>query len=366
MWVAIADVAEYVSQASSTDREALKRGNSVYFPNHVIPMLPERLSNDLCSLNPNEEKLVVVCEMTINIDGIIENFNFYEATIVSHARKTYDQVSRFIEDISEKDISKTFYHPASVDQVIINLRHVYKSLERIREQRGAISFDTQETKIIFSIDKKIAEIIPIERNIAHKLIEECMLCANLCAASYLESAKAPFIYRVHKKPTHEKISKLTKFLSDLGIEHDFESDVQSSDYQRIMKKIRGMDEEKVIQSILLRSMTQAIYQPKNEGHFGLAYSSYTHFTSPIRRYSDLTVHRSLKLLIKMERESPTDQTRIFSYSYEELDSIGEHISMTERRAEDATRSAEAWLKCEYLSHKVGESFTGVILSLIHI
>ena len=363
LWVAIADVAEYVSQASSTDREALKRGNSVYFPNHVIPMLPERLSNDLCSLNPNEEKLVVVCEMTINIDGIIENFNFYEATIVSHARKTYDQVSRFIEDISEKDISKTFYHPSSVDQVIINLRHVYKSLERIREQRGAISFDTQETKIIFSIDKKIAEIIPIERNIAHKLIEECMLCANLCAASYLESAKAPFIYRVHKKPTHEKISKLTKFLSDLGIEHDFESDVQSSDYQRIMKKIRGMDEEKVIQSILLRSMTQAIYQPKNEGHFGLAYSSYTHFTSPIRRYSDLTVHRSLKLLIKMERESPTDQTRIFSYSYEELDSIGEHISMTERRAEDATRSAEAWLKCEYLSHKVGESFTGVISSV---
>lgn len=363
LWVAIADVAEYVSQASSTDREALKRGNSVYFPNHVIPMLPERLSNDLCSLNPNEEKLVVVCEMTINIDGIIENFNFYEATIVSHARKTYDQVSRFIEDISEKDISKTFYHPSSVDQVIINLRHVYKSLERIREQRGAISFDTQETKIIFSIDKKIAEIIPIERNIAHKLIEECMLCANLCAASYLESAKAPFIYRVHKKPTHEKISKLTKFLSDLGIEHDFESDVQSSDYQRIMKKIRGMDEEKVIQSILLRSMTQAIYQPKNEGHFGLAYSSYTHFTSPIRRYSDLTVHRSLKLLIKMERDSPTDQTRIFSYSYEELDSIGEHISMTERRAEDATRSAEAWLKCEYLSHKVGESFTGVISSV---
>lgn len=361
LYVAIADVSEYIKADSYLDKEALKRGNSVYFPNSVIPMLPEKLSNGLCSLNPNEDKLTVVCEMLINCSGDIESYQFYEAVIISQSRKTYTQVARFIRNI---DIDKSMrteqstFEPGAA-RLVKNLHEVFKLLELVRDNRGAISFETQDTKILFTKEKKISKIIPAERNVAHKIIEECMLCANLCAADYLERAEMPLLYRVHKKPTFDKMTNLSKFLSGFNIDIKLDGDVKPSDYQEILKLVKGRDEERIIQSVLLRSMAQANYHPKNDGHFGLAYESYTHFTSPIRRYSDLIIHRGIKALIRQKNKKYEQ----YPYEYEQLDMIGQQVSMTERRAEDATRSAESWLKCEYLSHRVGEEFDGVISSV---
>lgn len=361
LYVAIADVSEYIKSGSPLDKEALKRGNSVYFPNSVIPMLPEKLSNGLCSLSPNEDKLTVVCEMLINCSGDIESYQFYEAVIVSHSRKTYTQVARFIRnnDLDTAMRTKQNTFEPGAERLVKNLHEVFKRLELVRDSRGAISFETQDTKILFTKDKKISKIIPSERNVAHKIIEECMLCANLCAADYLERSEMPLLYRVHKKPTFEKMTNLSKFLSGFNIDIKLDGDIKPSDYQNILKLVKGRDEERIIQSVLLRSMAQANYHPKNDGHFGLAYESYTHFTSPIRRYSDLIIHRGIKALIRQASKTYEQ----YNYEYEQLDMIGQQVSMTERRAEDATRSAESWLKCEYLSHRVGEEFDGVISSV---
>jgi ribonuclease R len=324
-------------------------------------MLPEKLSNGLCSLSPNEDKLTVVCEMLINCSGDIESYQFYEAVIVSHSRKTYTQVARFIRnnDLDTAMRTKQNTFEPGAERLVKNLHEVFKRLELVRDSRGAISFETQDTKILFTKDKKISKIIPSERNVAHKIIEECMLCANLCAADYLERAEMPLLYRVHKKPTFEKMTNLSKFLSGFNIDIKLDGDIKPSDYQNILKLVKGRDEERIIQSVLLRSMAQANYHPKNDGHFGLAYESYTHFTSPIRRYSDLIIHRGIKALIRQASKTYEQYT----YEYEQLDMIGQQVSMTERRAEDATRSAESWLKCEYLSHRVGEEFDGVISSV---
>jgi ribonuclease R len=368
--VAIADVSHYVKVGSALDIEAFERGNSVYFPNHVVPMLPEKLSNGLCSLNPAEDRLCMVCEMQINAQGDITGYRFYEAVMHSHARMTYTQVAQIIaqqEESSQSGIRKQF---ASIVGHIDALNDLYKVLNKRRAGRGAIDFDSQETRILFDGQRKISQIIPVERTAAHRLIEECMLCANVCSAMFLERVNIPALYRVHEGPSEERLTSVRDFLGELGIGLGGGEDPQPEDYQRVLRSIKGRDDASVIQSVMLRSMSQAVYQPNNLGHFGLAFDAYTHFTSPIRRYADLLVHRAIRSLIRSNKKIanirrvdgfiPIPTHLIYPYDGDRLESTGEHLSVTERRADDATRDVVNWLKCEYLMDRVGEKYTGVV------
>ena len=368
--VAIADVSHYVKVGSALDIEAFERGNSVYFPNHVVPMLPEKLSNGLCSLNPAEDRLCMVCEMQINAQGDITGYRFSEAVMHSHARMTYTQVAQIIaqqEEGSQSGIRKQF---ASIVGHIDALNDLYKVLNKRRAGRGAIDFDSQETRILFDGQRKISQIIPVERTAAHRLIEECMLCANVCSAMFLERVNIPALYRVHEGPSEERLTSVRDFLGELGIGLGGGEDPQPEDYQRVLRSIKGRDDASVIQSVMLRSMSQAVYQPNNLGHFGLAFDAYTHFTSPIRRYADLLVHRAIRSLIRSNKKIanirrvdgfiPIPTHLIYPYDGDRLESTGEHLSVTERRADDATRDVVNWLKCEYLMDRVGEKYTGVV------
>jgi len=368
--VAIADVSHYVSVGSALDIEASERGNSVYFPNHVVPMLPEKLSNGLCSLNPAEDRLCMVCEMQINAQGDITGYQFFEAVMHSHARMTYTQVAQLIaEQGNSKDsgIRKQF---AAITPQVDALHDLYQILHKRRAKRGAIDFDSQETRILFDGQRKISQIIPVDRTAAHRLIEECMLCANVCSAKFLEKVDIPALYRVHEGPSEDRLKSVRDFLAELGIGLGGGEDPQPEDYQRVLRSAKGRDDAPVIQSVLLRSMSQAVYQPDNLGHFGLAFEAYTHFTSPIRRYADLLVHRAIRYLIRSPKKRPNvhraegakplDQATIYPYATERLDQVGEHLSVTERRADEATRDVVNWLKCEYLMERVGEHYTGVV------
>jgi len=368
--VAIADVSHYVTVGSALDIEAFERGNSVYFPNHVVPMLPEKLSNGLCSLNPAEDRLCMVCEMQINAQGDITGYRFSEAVMHSHARMTYTQVAQIIaqqEAGSQSGIRKQF---ASIVGHIDALNDLYKVLNKRRAARGAIDFDSQETRILFDGQRKISQIIPVERTAAHRLIEECMLCANVCSAMFLERVNIPALYRVHEGPSEERLTSVRDFLGELGIGLGGGEDPQPEDYQRVLRSIKGRDDASVIQSVMLRSMSQAVYQPENLGHFGLAFDAYTHFTSPIRRYADLLVHRAIRSLIRSNKKIanirrvdgfiPIPSHLIYPYDGDRLESTGEHLSVTERRADDATRDVVNWLKCEYLMDRVGDKYTGVV------
>ena len=370
LMVAIADVSHYVKVGSALDIEAFERGNSVYFPNHVVPMLPEKLSNGLCSLNPAEDRLCMVCEMQINAQGDITGYRFFEAVMHSHARMTYTQVAQIIaqqEEGSQSGIRKQF---ASIVRHIDILNDLYKVLNKRRTARGAIDFDSQETRILFDGQRKISQIIPVERTAAHRLIEECMLCANVCSATFLERVNIPALYRVHEGPSEERLTSVRDFLGELGIGLGGGEDPQPEDYQRVLSSIKGRDDASVIQSVMLRSMSQAVYQPENLGHFGLAFDAYTHFTSPIRRYADLLVHRAIRSLIRSNKKIsnirrvdgflPMPTHLIYPYDGDRLGSTGEHLSVTERRADDATRDVVNWLKCEYLMDRVGEKYTGVV------
>ena len=368
--VAIADVSHYVAVGSALDREAYDRGNSVYFPNHVVPMLPEKLSNGLCSLNPAEDRLCMVCEMQINPQGEVTRYQFSEAVMHSHARMTYSQVAQII---AEKDngndagIRKQF---ASILPQVDALHDMYKVLHRRRAKRGAIDFETKETRILFDGQRKISQIIPVERTEAHRLIEECMLCANVCSAEFLEKVKIPALYRVHEGPSEERLSSVRDFLGELGIGLGGGEDPQPEDYQRVLRAVKGRDDASVIQTVMLRSMSQAVYQPENLGHFGLAFDAYTHFTSPIRRYADLLVHRAIRSLIRGTKKVAQVQRvegvknlaieTIYPYDLGRLQETGEHLSVTERRADEATRDVVNWLKCEYLMDRVGEEYTGLV------
>ena len=351
--VAIADVAHYVDIGSSMDEEAYERATSVYFPGRVVPMLPEAISNGLCSINPDVDRLCMVCEMFVNKQGEIESYDFKEAVMRSHARLTYTQVAQALEDNSAGIIS------ADVYPHIVNLNEMYKSLDGARRARGTIEFDTTETVINFTDDKRIESIRPSVRNEAHKIIEECMISANVCAAKFIAKSKYPCLYRVHEDPAAEKIEDLRGFLSDLDLKLGSASrKITSSDYAELSAEIKQRDDYHMIQTLMLRSMKQAIYKAENDGHFGLALTHYAHFTSPIRRYPDLLVHRALKHIVRKRKKSD------YMYSPDRMMLMGEHCSFNERRANEATRDAEFALKCEYMLDKVGQSFdahvTGVV------
>ena len=368
--VAIADVSHYVKVGSALDKEAHSRGNSVYFPNHVVPMLPEKLSNGLCSLNPAEDRLCMVCEMQISEQGQITGYQFYEGIMHSHARMTYTQVAQIIAEQAlgnDSGIRKQF---SAILPQIDALQSLSRRLQECRKQRGAIEFDSQETRILFDRQRKISQIIPVDRTEAHRLIEECMLSANLCAAELLEKSKLPALYRVHEGPSEERLASVRDFLGELGIGLGGGNDPQPMHYQQVLNAVEHRDDAQIIHSVLLRSMSQAVYQCENSGHFGLAYEAYAHFTSPIRRYSDLLVHRAIRSLIRSskkiahvrraEKNSVENQSVYYPYQLGALSEIGQHLSLTERRADEATRDVVNWLKCEFLMDHVAEQYGGVI------
>lgn len=372
LFVAIADVSHYVTPGSALDLEAQKRGNSVYFPDYVVPMLPKILSNGLCSLNPEVDRLCMVCEMTVSAAGKISGYKFYEAVMHSHARLTYTQVGQILEAQGKQRSGIRQQFHALVPQ-LDELHNLYRTFRAARDTRGAIDFETRETKIEFDSERKIKQIVPTQRNDAHKLIEECMLAANVCAAKFLEGHELPGLYRVHESPKTEKIEMIYQFLAELGIRMPWGEQVTPADYQNVMRAIDGRADQYVIQTVLLRSMNQAVYQPQNVGHFGLAYSAYAHFTSPIRRYPDLLVHRAIRRVIRSKIKTsrvvrapgamPLAAAQIYPYSDADMASFGEQCSFTERRADDATRDVISWLKCEFIKDKVGEVFDGIVSSV---
>ncbi|WP_426150388.1 ribonuclease R [Pseudomonas sp. DC3000-4b1] len=370
LYVAIADVSSYVKIGSALDDEAQVRGNSVYFPERVIPMLPEELSNGLCSLNPHVDRLAMVCEMTISKSGQMVDYKFYEAVIHSHARLTYNKVSTMLEHSRTAEAKALRGEYGEVLPHLKQLYALYQVLLAGRHARGAIDFETQETRIIFGSERKIAEIRPTTRNDAHKLIEECMLAANVATAEFLQKHEIPALYRVHDGPPPERLEKLRTFLGELGLSlHKGKDGPSPKDYQALLEGIKDRPDFQLIQTVMLRSLSQAVYTSENQGHFGLNYPAYTHFTSPIRRYPDLLVHRAIRSVIRSKRETPhvvragaapMPKARIYPYDEAALDQLGEQCSMTERRADEATRDVVNWLKCEFMKDRVGEVFPGVI------
>lgn len=348
--VAIADVSHYVKPGSALDKEAYERGNSVYFPQKVIPMLPEKLSNVMCSLNPKVDRLCMVCDMSIDDNGKLERTQFYDAVMHSKARLTYNKVHDMLTN-ADSEHRETY---KDVLPHIEDLNELYQVLKQAREDRGALEFDTVETRIVFDEARKIKEIVPVQRNEAHKLIEECMLMANVATARYLKWHKLPILYRVHEKPSEEKLANLRTFLGDFGLTLGGGDDPTAVDYAAVSEQIKGKSYEHLVQTVLLRSMNQAVYQPENEGHFGLNYEHYAHFTSPIRRYPDLLIHRAIRFAWQ---KAPVEQ---FTYNENEMKSFGDHCSATERRADEATRDAVTFLKCEFLSHRIGEEYEAVV------
>ncbi|MCC6075994.1 ribonuclease R [Pseudomonas sp. GCM10022188] len=373
LFVAIADVSHYVKVGSALDAEAIERGNSVYFPERVIPMLPEELSNGLCSLNPLVDRLAMVCEMAVSKSGALTGYQFYEAVIHSHARLTYTKVSQLLE---KPNSSEAKFQRQQMPHLVPHLRQLYalyKALLAARQVRGAIDFETQETRIVFGADRKITEIRPTQRNDAHRLIEECMLCANVATARFLEEHEIPALYRVHDVPPAEKLEKLRTFLAELGLTlYRGQGEPTPKDYLNLLESVRERPDYHLIQTVMLRSLSQAVYSPDNAGHFGLNYEAYTHFTSPIRRYPDLLVHRAIRSVIRSKRQTVKVQrvgaasmpkARIYPYDEERLAQLGEQCSMTERRADEATRDVVNWLKCEYMRDRVGETFPGVVTAV---
>ena len=336
LYVAIADVSHYVRPGDALDADARERGTSVYFPRRVIPMLPEKLSNGLCSLNPAVDRLAMVCEMAITPAGKVARYEFYPAVFRSHARLTYTAVWEMLSTDAADHNLETLYA-------------VYKVLARERERRGAIDFESVETKMEFDARGKILRIVPEPRNEAHRLIEECMLAANVCAGNFLAERGHPVLYRVHDVPAPEKVAALRDFLAELGLVLPGGEKPRPKDYAQLLARIRQRPDQSLLQTILLRSMKQAVYTPENVGHFGLAFDAYVHFTSPIRRYPDLLVHRAIKAVLSNQKYSGVD--------WEEL---GRHCSETERRADDASRDVENWLKCFYMQDHVGGVYEGTI------
>jgi ribonuclease R len=353
LYVAIADVSAYVRPDSALDREAKSRGTSVYFPGRVVPMLPEVLSNGLCSLKPKVDRLCMVCEMRIDAGGKITRSRFYEGLMRSHARLTYDEVAAAIVDGKRAARQKL----GKLTKTLENLYALYKVLRRARIKRGAIDLDTTETRIVFGEDRKIERIEPVVRNDAHKIIEECMIAANIAAGRLIERHKLNSLYRVHAAPSEEKLENLHVFLDELGLRLAGGKNPAPRHFASLLERVNERPDKEVVHTMVLRSLAQAMYQPKNQGHFGLALACYAHFTSPIRRYPDLLVHRAIKHIIS------ASSRRSYPYDLETMTFLGEHTSMTERRADEATRDAVNWLKCEYMLGKVGETFGGTVTAI---
>ncbi len=343
--VAIADVSFYVQPDKILDKEAFERGNSVYFPRRVIPMLPEALSNGLCSLNPHVDRLCMICDMLIDQQGKVISYKFYPSVMESKARMTYTDVSTLLNETSPELTDK---YKAIIPH-IKNLESVYKLLTKQRHARGAIEFASSETIMIFNDQGKIDRIEPVIRNEAHRIIEECMLAANVCAANFLIEHEHPALYRIHEGPTEERLENLQIFLAEFGFMLGGGNKPSIKDYATVIEKIKGRPDEHLLQTVLLRSMQQAVYSPDNFGHFGLAYEAYAHFTSPIRRYPDLLIHRAIKATLE-KKKMPAANWHV----------LGQHCSMTERRADDATRDVSSWLKCYYMQDKIGEIYEGTV------
>jgi ribonuclease R len=385
LFVAIADVSHYVLPDSPLDQEAQKRGTSVYFPGHVVPMLPETLSNGLCSLNPHVDRLVMVCEMTITREGKMTDWQFSEAVINSHARLTYNTVSTLLanpESVSEQQV------PNSVRPHLVSLHQLYKVLQKARASRGSIDFETNEVTFQYNKQQKITQINPVVRNDAHKLIEECMLCANVATARFLQKLKLPALYRVHEGPQPKKLTNLRAFLDDKGLTMGGGDKPTPAHYNELLSTVAKRGDAQVIQTMLLRSLGQAVYSPDNQGHFGLAYSAYAHFTSPIRRYPDLLVHRAIRSVIrekqrggsigrllksvmgfkaspvvKIKTAKPLKRAQSYPYVQQDIETLSSHCSQASRRADKAGLDVEAWLKCEYMQSNVGKVFSGFVSSV---
>jgi len=350
--VAIADVSHYVKTNTALDQEAWNRGTSVYFPAKVIPMLPEILSNGLCSLNPETDRLCMVCEITINSVGEIVDYQFHEGLMYSHARLTYDEVAAVVQDKDE-----TARANCKVLEHLDNLYQLYKILSKQRADRGAINFESNETRIIYGGNRKIDKIVPVSRNDAHKLIEECMITANVCAARFMDKHKLPNLHRDHPLPDPSKIEELRSFLGMMSLSLSGGDKPHAKDYTAVLKQVEGKPEARLINTVLLRSMSQASYSPNAEGHFGLGLEHYAHFTSPIRRYPDLLIHRGIRHIIN------GGTAENFEYKLDAMVALGEHCSTTERRAEDASRDVDSWLKSEFMQDKVGQIFDGIITAV---
>ncbi|WP_132501617.1 ribonuclease R [Nicoletella semolina] len=360
LWVAIADVSYYVRPKTVLDLEAKNRGNSVYFPNRVIPMLPEVLSNGLCSLNPQVDRLSLVAEMKVSESGELKNYQFYEAVMNSHARLTYTKVAKILEG---DEALRERYH--ALVPHLENLSAMFDVLLTARQTRGAIEFETIENQFIFNPQGRIERIEPIIRNKAHKIIEECMILANIAAARFVEQADEAALFRIHAQPSEEKLTSFKTFLRECGLTLDGGLSPTPQDYAKLLEIVRERADKELIQTMLLRSLKQAVYSPDNEGHFGLALTEYAHFTSPIRRYPDLLLHRAIKYLIEKQKGNTRHYTQTGGYHYpiDEMAQLGEHCSSTERRADDATREVTDWLKCEYMQDHIGSEFDGVISSV---
>lgn len=382
LYVAIADVSHYVQVNSLLDQEARLRGNSVYFPGHVVPMLPEKLSNGLCSLRPKVDRLVMVCKMAINTEGDITEYSFSEGVIHSHARLTYTEVAAMVQPANTDSQShiqtllKDKY--AGIIDDLGTLYELYKTLHGSREKRGALDFETVETRIVFTEDRKLAEILEVERNDAHRLIEECMLCANVCAAKLLLEAKLPALYRVHEGPNPDRVENLYDFLRGIGIGLARKENPTTTDYQIILKRLEERPDRLLLQTMVIRSLMQANYAPENIGHFGLGFDAYTHFTSPIRRFPDLLVHRGIRHLIRNSSDAKItahlhkadgakviDKNTIYPYTTKDLEALGGELSVCERRADAASYDVIDWLKCEYIQQHIGDTFEGTIVSVIN-
>ncbi|MCG7657329.1 ribonuclease R [Wielerella bovis] len=340
--VAIADVSHYVQPDDLIDVDARERATSVYFPRRVIPMLPENLSNGICSLNPDVERLCMVCDMEITYAGNVKAYEFYPAVMKSAARLTYNQVWQWLDN-NEKSIPEIF------SDSLKTLYKIFQILQQKRQKRGAMEFETVETQMIFDDNGKIERIEPVKRNDAHKLIEECMLAANVCAADFLLQNKQPALFRNHAGPTPEKLATLREQLALLGLKLGGKDNPTPKHYGELAAQIADRPDRELLQTMLLRSMQQAMYEPDNLGHFGLAYEHYAHFTSPIRRYPDLLVHRAIKAVLADKR-----------YEVPSWQEMGVHTSFCERRADEASRDVESWLKTYFMRDKVGDVFTGKV------
>ena len=382
--VAIADVSHYVDTGSAIDIDAYERATSVYFPRRVIPMLPEKLSNGLCSLNPEVDRLCMVCDMFISTDGDVEAYQFFPAVMWSHARFTYTEVAAILSNTRGPEAIKR------KDRVgdLLNLHGVYQSLIKARQKRGAVDFETTETQIVCDESGRIERIVPRTRNVAHRIIEEAMLAANVCSADFIAQSKHPGLFRVHEGPTPEKKEILQNYLKASGIGMSISDDPSPGEFQAIAEATKDRPDAQQIHSMLLRSMQQAIYTPTNSGHFGLAYGAYTHFTSPIRRYPDLLVHRVIKSVLARTRYQlpdlptpgeahaklarrlekgiasrvgePKQQSKKTNAEGMAWLAAGLHCSANERRADEASRDVEAWLKCKYMKEHLGEEYGGVV------
>jgi ribonuclease R len=372
--VAIADVSHYVQPDSALDKEAQLRGTSVYFPGRVVPMLPEVLSNGLCSLNPEVDRLCMVCELSISDDGKITRSRFFEGLMRSHARLTYTEVASILIG-GDKEAAK---RRAALLPMLQELHSLYRTLKQARTRRGAIDFEGKETRIVFDEGRKIAAIEPVQRNDAHMLIEECMILANIAAARFLERYKVPGLFRVHEGPKEDKLEDLRRFLGECGLGLPGGEKPEARHFAELLRSVQGRADANVIETVLLRTLNQAVYSPENKGHFGLSLEQYAHFTSPIRRYPDLLVHRAIRHILQGGRPQGADNgvfkraaramtgrapKQVYRYSHADMVKLGEQCSAHERRADEATWDVVGWLKCEYMRDHVGDSFDGVISSV---